>query len=63
MVTKGDRWGEGVNWGFEIGTCTLYIECLASGDLLSAQGTLRNQYSVIIYIGNESEKERMCVYV
>ena len=55
--------GEGVNWGFEMGTCTLYIECLASGDLLSTQGTLRNQYSVITYMEKESEKERMCVYV
>ena len=23
--------GEGGNWGFELGTCTLYIECLPVG--------------------------------
>ena len=61
MVTKGGEGGNGL--GFGIGIFTLrYIESLASGDMLYSTGNFI-QYSVIIYIGKESEKEWMYVYV
>ena len=46
---------------FRINICTLlYIKQVISKDLLIAQGT---HYPLIIYMGKESEKECMCVYV
>ena len=63
MATKGDRSGEGMDWGFGIGTFTLrYVEWSANEDLLYSVET-STQYSGMIYVGKESEKERMCVYV
>ena len=67
MVTKGDRewwWGGvGMDWGLEIGTCTLLcVEWLAIGDLLYSTGN-STQYSVIAYMEKESEKKGICVYV
>ena len=64
MVTKGDRWGMGgMDWGFGIGICTLsYIELLANGDLLYCTEN-STQYSVIIYVGKESKREWICVYI
>ena len=56
-VVKGDRrWGrDGLGCG--IGTCTLRsMEGLANGDLLSSTEN-STHYSLIIYVGNESERE------
>ena len=58
----GGRGGE-IYWGFGIGMCTLwYMESLANRDLAFSTGT-STQYSVIIYMGKESEKEWMCIYI
>ena len=55
MVTKGDRRQGGMDWGFGTGICTLwYMEWLDNGDLLYWNST---QYSLVIYMGKESEKE------
>ena len=57
MVTKGDRCGRGRDWGFVVDKCTLrYMECLANRDLLYSTGN-STQYSVIINMGKEYEKE------
>ena len=56
-LPKGTGQGEGgMDWGFGIGICTLRsMECLANGDLMySTENSV--QYSVIIYLGKESEK-------
>lgn len=40
----------------------VYVECLANGDLpYSTENS--TQCSAIIYVGKESEKERVCVCV
>ena len=50
-------------WGFGIGICTLrYMEPLAKGGLLYSTEN-STPYSVIIYVGKESEKMAMCVCV
>ena len=59
MVIKGDRLGVGgMDWGF--GTddiCTMrYMELLANRDLLYSTEN-STQYSAIIYVGKESERE------
>ena len=48
---------------FGTGICTLrYMELLVNGDLLySTENSI--QYSVIIYMGKESEREWMCACV
>ena len=52
-----------MDWGFGVGTCTLwYMEWLANGDLLYSTEN-STQYSVIIYMGKESEKKWICVHV
>ena len=63
MVTKEERWGRGMDWEPRIGiSALLYIECIVNGDLL--YGTENSsQYSMISYMGKESEKEWICVYV
>ena len=49
--------------GFGIGICTLrQMECLASRDLLSSPGN-STEYSVMVYMGKESEREWICVRV
>ena len=63
MVTKGDGPGWGMDRGVGIGLCTLrYMERLTNGDLLYSTES-STQYSVIIYVGKESEREWMCVYI
>lgn len=42
--------------------CTLYIEWMVNRDLLYSTGNT-TQYSLIIYMEKESEKEWICVYV
>ena len=57
-----------VKWGYIIvytwtGIYTLlYMEWMVSGDLLHSRGSAA-QYSVLTYMGEESEREWMCVYV
>ena len=60
MVTKAESWGvRGMDWGFGIGICTpWYMEQLANGDLLYSTEN-STQYSVIIYVGKESERMDM----
>ena len=51
--------------GLEVGTgiCTVwYMEWLANGDLLYSTED-STQYSVVISVGKESERECMCVHV
>ena len=64
MVTKGDGGGGGeMDWEFGFGICTLrYVELLANGDLLYSTEN-STQYSVVIYVGKESEGKWVCVYV
>ena len=48
--------------GFESGMCTLLdMEWMVNGDLLYGTGN-STQYSVLPYMGKESEKEWICVY-
>ena len=52
-----------MDWRFGTGICTLtYIDCLVNGDLLYSTEN-STQYSVIIYVGKESEREQMCIYM
>ena len=47
--------GVGMYWGFGIGICTLrYMEELANEDLLYSRANT-SQYSVVVYMGKESE--------
>ena len=65
MVINGDRWWGvgGMDWEFGIGIGTLrYMEWLANKDLLYSTEN-STQYSVIIYVRKESEREWICVYV
>ena len=63
MVAKGERLrgrdGLGV-WDWHVHT--LYMEWMVDRDLLYSTGN-STQYSVITYMGKESEKERICVSV
>ena len=63
MVTKGERFGGGINYevwtNIHILLCTKYI---INKDLLYS--TVKStQYSVIRYMGKESENEWIYVYV
>ena len=63
LITKGDRCERGMYWGFGIGICTWwYMEWLASGDLLYSTGN-SSQYSVIIHMGKDYEKEWIPIHV
>ena len=63
MVTKGERVEGGINEEFEINIYTLlYIKQIINRDLLYSTGN-STQYSVITYMGKESEKEWIYVYV
>ena len=64
MVTKGETLGEGgVNQETGINTYTLpYIKQIANKDLVYSTGN-STQYSVITYMGKESEKEQIYVHV
>ena len=57
MVTKGDRWWGGTNWGVSIGICILwYMEWLVNRDLLYSTGN-STQYPIITYMRKEPEKK------
>ena len=52
-----------INWGFGIGIFILrYMERLANRALMYSTENF-TQYSVIIYVGRESEKECISIYV
>ena len=52
-----------MDWEFRTDICTLrYMELLHSGDLLYSMEN-STQYSIIIYLGKESEREWMRVHV
>ena len=52
-----------MDWWFRTGICTLrYMDQLANRDLLYSTEN-STQYSVITYVGKESEREQICVYV
>ena len=56
------RWGR-INWKVGIDIFTLlYIKQIANKNLLYSTGN-STQYSVMAYMGKESEKERIDVYV
>ena len=64
MVTRGWGWGgrdklEGWDWYIHT---LLYIKYIANKDLLYSTGN-STQYSVMAYMGKESKKEWMYVYV
>ena len=60
MVTREER-GGGINW--EIGIDTLpYIKEITNKDLPYSTGNSA-QYSVMTYMGKESKKELIYVYV
>ena len=60
---RGQVVGEGWTRGFGIGIFALrYMELLAIGDMLYITEKY-TQYSVIIYVGKESEREWICVHV
>ena len=61
MVTKGGTKG-GINWEFGISwSKLLYIKYIAIKDLLYSTGTY-TQYFVILFNGQESEKEYIHIY-
>ena len=63
LITKRNSWQGGIDWEFGTGTCTLkYKKWLVNGDLLySTKKSI--QYSVIIYVGKESEREWMYIHI
>ena len=63
MVTKGERCGGGINYEFGINIYRLlYIKQIINKDLPYSTGNY-TQYSVTTYMGKESEKEWIYVYV
>ena len=62
-VDKGERWRGGMNWEVGIGIGTLlYAKQIINKDLLYSTGN-NIQYFVITYMGKESEKELIYIYV
>ena len=62
MVTRGEKVGGGMDWEVGIGIYTLYTKPIYNKDLLCSLGK-SIQYSVIAYLGKESEKEWMYTYM
>ena len=61
MVTRG--WGGGISWEIGIDIYTLlYIKYITNKNLLYSTGN-STQYSVLAYLGKESKKEWIYVYV
>ena len=56
-------WGEGVTGDWRLAHAHCILNAWPVGTCCTAQGTLRNQYSVIIHMGKESGKEWMYIYV
>ena len=63
MVAKGEGGKGGIDWEFGIGRCKLlYIGWINNKVLLYSTGNYI-QFFVITYMGKESEKEWIYVYV
>ena len=63
MVTKGETVGRDTHRAVGIGMYTLlYIKLISNKDLLYSLGK-SSQYSVIAYMGRESEKEWIYMYM
>ena len=63
MVMKGEMWGEVINQETETNIYTiLYIKQITNKDLPYSTGN-PIQYSVITYMGKESAKQWVYVYV
>ena len=60
MVTKGDRWWAGKRWIRGLGLAYAHIICGMGGQCGPVNSP---QYSVITYMGKESEKMDMCVRI
>ena len=57
MITKGEMLGGGINWEVGSGIYTLlHTKSVSNMDLLYSTGK-STQYSVIAYMGKESEKK------
>ena len=62
MVTRGEK-GRGINWEIGIDIYTLlYIKQITNKDLLYSTGN-STKYSVMTYMGKETKKEWIYVYV
>ena len=63
MVTEGEMLGGGIKWkvGSDIYTL-LYTKLISNKDLLYSTEK-STQYSVMAYVGKESEKKRIYAYV
>ena len=62
MVTKGETLGGGIQREVGIDMYTLlYVEWMSNNDLLYSTGKC-TQWSVVTYLGKESEKEWINVY-
>ena len=62
MVTRGEK-GRGINWEIGIDIYTLlYIKQITNKDLLYSTGN-STKYSVMTYMGKESKREWIYVYV
>ena len=63
MVIKGEQWGEGYLKSLELAYKYYCIEKeITNKDLLCITGN-PTQYSVITFMGKESEKEQIHVYI
>ena len=63
MVTSRERWWAGIVREFGIDMYTLlYFKWITNKDLLYSTGN-STQYSVMTYMGKESKKEWIYVYV
>ena len=63
MITKVQTWEEVLNQEIWINLYTLlYVKQITNKNLLYSTGN-STQYSVIIYMGKESEKEWIHIYV
>ena len=62
MFTKQEM-GRGINWGIGIDIYTvLYIKQIANKNLLCSTGN-STQYCAMTYVGKESKKEWIHVYI
>ena len=63
LQLPGEKWGGEINWEIGIDIYTvLYIKQITNKDLLYSTGN-STQYSVMAYMGKESKKEWIYIYV
>ena len=64
ILTKGDRWGVGRRDGLGVWDWHMHTDIygmIGQWGLLYSTGN-STQYSVLIYVGKESEREWICVH-